>query len=108
MSSSSSISAPPASFTQPITEKLTKSNYVLWQVQVLLAVRGAQLEGFLDGSNVAPPKTIDEKIGDKIVPKPNQEYARWLALYEQVLSYLLSPLSLSRCVGTGGYAQNCI
>ena len=73
----------------PITEKLTRSNYALWQVQILPAVHGAQLEGFLDGTEVAPPKTIKEKGADgKDVAKPNPEYARWLAQDQQVLAYL--------------------
>jgi len=73
----------------PITEKLTRSNYALWQVQILPAVRGAQLEGFLDGTEVAPPKIIKEKgANGKDVAKPNPEYARWLAQDQQVLAYL--------------------
>lgn len=94
MSVSSSVPAPPASFAQKITEKLSKSNYALWRVQVLPAMRGAQLEGFLDGTEVAPPKMITEKGADgKNVTMPNPEYARWLELDQQVLSYLLSSLS---------------
>ena len=76
-SSTLSAPAPPASFAQTITEKLTKTNYALWQVQILPAVRGAQLLGFLDGTEVAPPKTIQEKGTDgKDISKPNPEYAR--------------------------------
>ncbi|WVZ48786.1 hypothetical protein U9M48_000195 [Paspalum notatum var. saurae] len=92
-SSSSSNPSPPASFAIPVTEKLAKNNYVIWQLQVLPAVRGSQLEGFLDGTEEAPPRMISEKIADKDVPKPNPEYARWLALDQQVLSYLVSSLS---------------
>jgi hypothetical protein len=28
-------------FALPVTEKLTKSNYLLWQAQVMPAIRGA-------------------------------------------------------------------
>lgn len=94
MSTSSSMPAPPASFAQPIAEKLTKLNYALWQVQILPAVLHAQLEGFLDGTIILPPKTIPEKGADGTdVLKPNPEFARWLALDQQVLAYLVSSLS---------------
>jgi hypothetical protein len=92
--SSAFIPAPPASFAQPIAEKLNKANYILWQIQILPAVREAQLEGFLDGSEEQTPKQITEKdVARKDVKRPNPDYARWLALDQQVLSYLLSSLS---------------
>lgn len=46
----------PAMLDFSITEKLSKNNIGLWKLQVLPAIRGAQLEGYLDGSTPAPPK----------------------------------------------------
>jgi hypothetical protein len=43
----------------PVSEKLSKNNLQLWKMQVLPTIRGAQLEGFLDGSVPAPPKQIE-------------------------------------------------
>jgi hypothetical protein len=40
-------------------------------MQVLPTIRGAQLEGFLDGSVSAPSKLIDVKKGDTIVQEAN-------------------------------------
>jgi hypothetical protein len=31
-----------------VSEKLTRANYLLWQSQVLLPIRGARLMSFLD------------------------------------------------------------
>jgi hypothetical protein len=42
-----------------IVEKLNKTNYSLWKARVLPILRGAQLQGYLDGTNVAPAKTIE-------------------------------------------------
>lgn len=53
-------------FGLPIFEKLSKTNLQLWKLQVLPAIRGAQMEGFLDGSNPAPPKEIDVKVGETV------------------------------------------
>jgi hypothetical protein len=43
MASSSSMAIPTPLLGQTIAEKLTKSNYALWKVQVLSILRGAQL-----------------------------------------------------------------
>jgi hypothetical protein len=51
-------SALPAVFSLigcPVTEKLGKDNYPLWSLQVLLAIRGAQLGHYLDSETAAPP-----------------------------------------------------
>jgi hypothetical protein len=45
-----------------IVEKLNKTNYSLWKARVLPILRGAQLQGYLDGTNVAPAKTIEGKL----------------------------------------------
>jgi hypothetical protein len=55
----------------PVSEKLSKNNLQLWKMQVLPTIRGAQLEGFLDGSVSAPSKLIDVKKGDTIVQEAN-------------------------------------
>jgi hypothetical protein len=52
-----------------ITEKLNKTNYSMWKAQVLPILRGAQLQGYLDGTNVTPAKTIEGK------PTPGKEEA---------------------------------
>lgn len=93
MASSSSNFKIPTSLSLPVGEKLNKTNYFLWQAQVLPAIRGAQLEGILDGSMPAPPTEIDEKVDNQDVKKPNPEYARWVAQDQAVLSYLLSSLT---------------
>jgi hypothetical protein len=62
-----SSSAPPLSTTIPailsipISEKLTKSNYPLWRVQVLPVVHAAQLEGLLTGAEKAPRVNYPDK-----------------------------------------------
>ena len=58
----------------PVTEKLTRTNFNLWKAQVMPAIRGAQLEGLLDGSDEAPPKHITVQVDGKAVKKINEEY----------------------------------
>lgn len=66
MTSSSSVSNPLLGFQ--ITEKLSKSSYALWKAQVLTAIRGVQMEGFITDKTGAPPPKIDDKLSDgKIV-----------------------------------------
>lgn len=76
----------------PVTEKLTKSNFVLWQAQVMSAIRGAQLKGHLDLKAV-PSKEIVAQVDGKAVKQPNPEYAIWVAKDQQVLSYLLTSMT---------------
>jgi hypothetical protein len=74
---SSSTGALPATFGHPVTEKLTKSDFALWKLQVLHAICGAQLTGFIDGTFAAPLEEIDGKDDTKV---PNPAYSTWLAL----------------------------
>ncbi|CAN6294032.1 unnamed protein product [Urochloa humidicola] len=87
--SSSAGGAPASPFGLPITEKLSKTNLVLWKAQVLPAIHGAQLEGLLDGTIPPPPKEIVIKDGKG----PSPDYASWVALDQQVLNYLLTTMS---------------
>ena len=50
-------------FTTPI--KLTQNNFMLWRSQVISSNRANELEGFVDGSHVHPPKCFTS-------PRPNQ------------------------------------
>jgi hypothetical protein len=38
---------------QSVAVKLTKNNFTVWKAQVLPNLRGAQLQGYLDGSTIA-------------------------------------------------------
>jgi hypothetical protein len=92
-SSSSSTTAVPSAFSVPISKKLTKSNYLLWQAQVMPAICAAEFEGFLTGAEKAPSKIIaskDDKV--QVVKQHNLAYSQWVACDEAVLGYLLSSL----------------
>lgn len=77
----------------PIPEKLTKNNLQVWKLQVLAIIRGTQLEGYLDGSTAPPPKEVNVKEGDKVVNGVNPKYTKWVALDQQLLSYLLTTMT---------------
>ena len=80
-------------FGHAITEKLTKNNHILWRVQILPAIHGARMEGYLTGVTQVPEAEIDVKQGDKTIKGPNLTYEEWVATDQQVLGYLLSSLS---------------
>jgi hypothetical protein len=65
---------------QVVAVKLNKGNYALWRVQVLPIIRGAQLQGYLDGTSIAPEKEVNVKIANKTRKESNPEYIRWIAL----------------------------
>jgi hypothetical protein len=68
----------------PVSEKLTKSNHTLWRAQVLAVLRGAQLVGFLDGTNKSPTEKIQikKKSGkeeEDVEDVSNPPYELWKA-----------------------------
>ncbi|KAK1599893.1 hypothetical protein QYE76_018728 [Lolium multiflorum] len=76
-----------------VSEKLTRSNYLLWQSQVLPPIRGARLTSFLDTKMDAPPETITVEKDGKPSQEANPAYDAWVATDQQVLSFLLNTLS---------------
>jgi len=56
--STSNGAALPSTFGHPVTEKLSRSNYALWKLQVLPTIRGAQLVDYITGASKAPSKEI--------------------------------------------------
>jgi hypothetical protein len=84
----------PSAFSMQISQKLTKSNYLLWHAQVMLAILTAEREGFLTGAEKAPSKIITSK-DDKgqVVEEHNPAYSQWVAHDQVVLGYLLSSLT---------------
>jgi hypothetical protein len=105
-----SSSAPPQTTTIPsiisipISEKLTKTNYLLWRAQVLPAVHAAQLEGLITGTEKAPDQYVSVTNDDKTVSKEiNPAYNAWVVWDQAVLRYVLSSLTwetlmhVSRC-----------
>lgn len=64
-------------------------------MQVLAAVRGARLEGFLTGAAKAPTTMIKETKDGKEVEVSNPAYEEWVATDQQVLGYLISNMSSS-------------
>jgi hypothetical protein len=60
-----------------VTERLGKGNFILWQTQVLPAVKGARLMGYLDGSTEAPDEEISVKKGEEVITETNPAYEDW-------------------------------
>ncbi|KAK1647074.1 hypothetical protein QYE76_064879 [Lolium multiflorum] len=78
----------------PPQEKLSRDNHLFWKAQVLPALRGAQVMGLLDGSDPAPPQTIEAEDKDnKPITIPNPLYGAWLARDQTVLSFLMKSLN---------------
>ncbi|XP_071680282.1 uncharacterized protein [Lolium perenne] len=76
-----------------VSEKLTRSNYLLWQSQVLPPIRGARLTSFIDAKTDAPPETITIEKDGKPSQEANPAYDAWVAMDQQVISFLLNTLS---------------
>jgi hypothetical protein len=77
----------------PISEKLVCGNHTVWKAQVVAALRGTQLHGFLDGTSIKPAEQIKAKVGSAEDDVPNPAFVVWKAQEQQVLSYMLSSVS---------------
>lgn len=80
-------------FHQGVSEKLGKGNFLLWKAQVLPAIRGAQMVGYIDGSTKAPAKELTVGEGDAAKKVPNADYAQWAAQDQQVYGFIFNSLS---------------
>jgi hypothetical protein len=109
MVSSSSSTAISSTFAVPISEKLTKSNYLLWHAQVMPAIRAVELEGFLNGDEKPPTKTLTTKDdkGNNVL-QHNPAYSQWVMCDQAVLGYLLSSLTRETLVTVATYTRVAI
>jgi hypothetical protein len=91
-SSSSTPTTIPSSFAILVTEKLSKTNYLLWRAQVMLAIRAAHLDDLL-GVEKMSAKTTTTKDGDSVVEKNNPDYLNWVTRDQALLEYMFSSLT---------------
>jgi hypothetical protein len=74
-----SSSTPPSSLGQPISEKLTCDNFILWKLQLVPIVCGAQLFGFIDGTVVESARS-------------DAAHGAWVVQDQQVLGFINASL----------------
>lgn len=82
----------------PLTIKLDHTNYLFWKSQVLLALRGYELEGYILGTSVCPPQLVNNTVGGPIPDEPRQlnlGYGMWRRTDQLILSWLLNSISES-------------
>jgi len=82
----------------PVTKKLTKNNFPMWEEQIMSALHGAQVAHFISSVSKQPeqflaPKGGKKSDGDDVEPPvENLEFEKWVAKDQQVLSFLLTSL----------------
>jgi hypothetical protein len=82
----------------PVSEKLSRNNYNMWRLQVMSAIRGAQLGEYILPAAKAPEMYLtslkaDGTVDDKKDPVPNPAYTTWISKEQTVLNFILSSLS---------------
>jgi hypothetical protein len=80
-------------FGHPVSDKLTRDNFVLWKTQFLPAVHGAKALGFLDGTIPEPRQVLEAEVDGKKKEIPNPEHDSWVKKDQQLLSYLVNSVS---------------
>ena len=94
MTTPSSSSTTVGSVGTPPAMKLTRDNFLSWQTQALPTLRGARVIGLLEGTDKAPPETLEaEDENKKKITMPNPAYEAWIMRDHQVVSLLVNSLS---------------
>ena len=93
LSSSSSGASFQPSLNGQVTEKLSRTNYVLWRTQIIPQLRGAGVFGYVDGTQPEPAKLLVTTKEGKETSTPNPLHPIWVREDQQVLGYLLNNLS---------------
>ena len=92
MSSSSGASFQP-SLSGQVTEKLSRTNYVLWRTQITPQLRGASVYGYVDDTTPEPAKLLITTKEGKETSSPNPLHPIWVREDQQVLGFLLANLT---------------
>ena len=93
-------------FNNAISMKLDVNNFLVWRKQVLAAVKGYKLSGFLTGISSAPIQFLS--ASDKEIGAVNPRFSDWEQQDQLLVSWLLSSMSegvLSRMINCDTSAQ---
>jgi hypothetical protein len=83
----------PVTIAAPPATKLNRDNFLSWQTQILPSLRGGRVVGILDGTEKAPPETLEAEDADKkTITIPNPEYDTWVTKDQAVVSFLINSL----------------
>ncbi|KAK6139417.1 hypothetical protein DH2020_026842 [Rehmannia glutinosa] len=83
---------------QLVSVKLDESNFLIWKQQILTAIKGYGLEGFIDGTNPAPERLIEDAI--------NLVFLAWQRQDQLLASWILSSLSDGTLILTVGLSSS--
>lgn len=90
--SNTSTPALTSSSTHTFSIKLNGKNYLAWRAQFILLLHYQNLYGFIDGTSIAPPQTINSTT-TPITQILNPEYDLWFKKDQLLLSWILSSLT---------------
>jgi hypothetical protein len=107
MASSSDVPFIPPNIGQLMTFKLEGPNYIMWSNQVIHILKTNDLMGFMDGSELCPPKYVLDGQG-KATATLNSTFQLWNKKDQFVLSWLNATLTekvMSTTFGVTGSQQ---
>ncbi|KAK2989204.1 hypothetical protein RJ640_001433 [Escallonia rubra] len=74
-----------------VSLKLSTSNYLLWETQVLSLIESQDLLGFINGDIIAPDSEVNSSDGNQRVPNP--DFTSWVRTDRLVKAWITGTLS---------------
>ncbi|KAJ1406673.1 Gag-polypeptide of LTR copia-type [Sesbania bispinosa] len=81
----------PQTFSNPISEKLDETNFLIWKFQVVSTIKGYKLQSFINGNGGMPKKYLSEEAEEQQTMNP--EFANWEQQDQLLTSWLLSSMT---------------
>jgi hypothetical protein len=91
------------------TAQLTRDKYITWQWQMITYLKAQNIYGFVEGTVLPPPQTIDsptpsEGSTNKVA---NPAFLTWLQQDQMVLSIIVSTILENLISQVIGYSTSC-
>ncbi|KAJ1414836.1 Gag-polypeptide of LTR copia-type [Sesbania bispinosa] len=81
----------PQTFSNPVSEKLDETNFLIWKFQVVSTIKGYKLQSFINGNGGMPRKYLSEE--DEEQQNLNPEFVNWEQQDQPLTSWLLSSMT---------------
>ncbi|KAJ1381298.1 Gag-polypeptide of LTR copia-type [Sesbania bispinosa] len=81
----------PQTFSNPVSEKLDETNFLIWKFQVVSTIKGYKLQKYISGNGGMPRKFLSDE--DEEMQNVNPEFVNWEQQDQLLTSWLVSSMT---------------